>query len=339
MKKILLAVVALFVGKAAQAQDTIFWEDFNNVFYHTYIEDYPPGAQYDSVGYIVDGDGLADGSGNDRPASWFVTYAFSDTDSLTMDGDTNFVMAANSWFSSPDKAANYLITPSIYLNDASGMLYWKSAPYQTPKYCDGYKVVVSTTSNFEDQFTDTLFIAAEYTDEANPLTDSTFASYTFSEGFVHGLDGTYIEYSGDSARFNGILRPFSVSLAQYANQKIFIAFLQDAFDDNLISIDDIAITGSGTVDVKENAAKVEVALYPNPASNYANLNFNVVKSGPVTLDVVDMSGKLIEKRALGARLAGQHTYQLDVTKYAVGNYVLNLHTAAGSKAVNLVISK
>lgn len=339
MKKILLAVAALFVGKAAIAQDTIFWEDFNNVFYQTYLEDFPPGTEYDSVGYVVDVDGLSDGSGSDRPGSWFLTYAFATEDSLTMDGDTNFVMASNSWFSSPDKALNYLITPSIKLNDASGMLHWKTAPFQTPLYLDGYKVLVSTTNNFEDQFTDTLFVAAEYEDRLDPLPDSTYNSYTFSPGVVHGADGSYVVYDGDSARLNGTLRPFSVSLAQYSGQKIFIAFLHDAFDDNLISLDDILITGDGTVDVIENAVPMTVAMYPNPAGNFTNINFNVVKPGPTALEVVDLNGKLVEKRNLGTRLTGQHTYQLDLSKYTTGSYMVTLRTVDGNKTLNLVVGK
>lgn len=341
MKKFILAAAVLLVGKVALAQDTIYWDDFNNELYHTYVFDYPPGAEYDTAAYSVDGDGLADGSGGTtaRPEAWFLTYAFATEDSLTMDGDTNFVFAANSWFDSPDKAINYLITPSIYLLDNTANLSWKSAPYQTPYYCDGYKVLVSTTNNFEDQFTDTLFVAAEYDSTKDPMPDSTWNGYNFTPGFVHGLDGTYAVYQGDSARWRGILRPFNLSLAQYAGQKIFIAFLHDSYDDNLISIDDILITGNGTVDVAENNAKVEVNMFPNPANSVVNLNFTVVKPGAASIEVYDLSGKLMEKRQLGGRLKGTHTYQFDVSKYVAGSYLLTLRTGDGSKTLNLVIAK
>lgn len=335
-------MAVLFIAKMAPAQNTIYWEDFNEDLHHTYYLDFPSGADYDAAGYVVDGDAFADGSNINppRPNSWFITYAFASADSLTNDGIENLVFAANSWFEPREQALNYLITPSIYLSDNTGTLSWKSAPYQTPYYCDGYKVLVSSTTNFEDQFTDTLFVAGEYLSTKNPMPDSTWNGYNFSPtGFIHGLDGTYTQFDGDSARFKGVLRPFSVSLAQYAGKKIFIAFLHDSDDDNLIAIDDIKVTGNGTVGINENSAAVEFNVYPNPAANWVNLNFTTAHAGAATVQVFDMAGKLIETRALGTLLKGQHSYQFDTSKYTNGNYLLTLRSNGGSKTLNLVISK
>ncbi len=335
-------MAVLCIAKMAPAQNTIYWEDFNEELHHTYYLDFPSGSVYDTAGYVVDGDAFADGSNLNpaRPNSWFIAYAFASADSLTDGGVENLVFAANSWFEPRDKALNYLITPSIYLADNTGTLSWKSAPYQTPYYCDGYKVLVSTTSNYEDQFTDTLFVAGEYLSTKNPMPDSTWNGYNFSPtGFIHGLDGTYIQFDGDSARFRGVLRPFSVSLAQYAGKKIFIAFLHDTDDDNLIAIDDIKVTGNGTVSIEENRPTLEFGLYPNPAANMVNLNFAVSHSGPIVIEVHNMAGKLVEKRAIGTRLKGQHTYQFDTSKYTNGNYLLTLRSEGSSKTLNVVISK
>lgn len=337
MKKLLLATVLIALTGMAKAQDTLLFEDFNNVINFTYQVSPPSGQQYDSSGYNFDADGLTDA--NARDLEWFLLYPFAMADSLTTDGDTNICLGSSSWFDPAGVAKNYFILPSIYLSDASGVLSWKSAPRQTPKYLDGYKVLVSTTDNFESSLTDTLFVAGEYTDEADPLPDSTFAGYTFSEGFVHGQDGTYIEYDGDSARFLGVLKPFSVSLAQYAGQKIFIGFLHDSDDDNLISIDDILVFGDGTVDVAENTAEVTVSMFPNPAQNTVNLNYNVVKMGPVSLEVYDLNGKLIEKKSLGIRMNGQYISQLDVAGYTAGSYLVTLRTAGGVKTLNLSVVK
>jgi hypothetical protein len=337
MKKLLLALVFLVVGKVATAQDTLLFEDFNNVINFTYQVAPPSGQVYDSSGYNFDGDGLIDA--NDRDLEWFLILPFAIQDSLTIDGDTNVALASSSWFDPAGQALNYFILPSVQLNDASGVLTWKSAPRQTPLYCDGYKVLVSTTDNFENNFTDTLFVAGEYLSRVDPLPDSSFAGFTFSEGEVHGLDGTYIEYGGDSIRMLGVLKPHSVSLAQYAGQKIYIAFLHDADDDNLISIDDICLRGDGTVNLDETKADIEVGMFPNPATSTVNLNFNVVKSGPVSLEVYDLSGKQLEKRAIGARLKGQHTYQFDVAGYAAGNYLVTLRTLGGAKTLNLSVVK
>lgn len=337
MKKLLLALVFLVVGKLATAQDTLLFEDFNNVINFNYEIAPPSGAQYDVSGYNFDGDGLTDA--NDRDLEWFLILPFAIQDSLTIDGDTNVALASSSWFDPAGQALNYFILPSIQLNDASGVLSWKSAPRQTPLYADGYKVLVSTTDNFENNFTDTLYVEAEYLSRVDPLPDSSYAGFTFSDGEVHGLDGTYVEYGGDSIRLLGVLKPHSVSLAAYAGQKIYIAFLHDADDDNLISIDDICVRGDGTVNVDEAKVDVNMVMFPNPAANTVNLNFNVVKPGPVSLEVYDLSGKQIDKRGIGTRLKGEHTYQYDVNGLAAGNYLVTLRTIGGTKTLNLSVTK
>lgn len=340
MKKISCFLAAMLFGATIYAQDTIYKEDFNNHLFHTYFLSFPSGADYDTAGYDIDADDLNDGSNLNppRPDAWFLAYAFADADSLTPDGDTNFVFAANSWFEPRAQALNYLITPSIYLADNTAELHWKSAPYQTPYYCDGYKVLVSTGINIEDQFTDTLFVAGEYLSTKNPMPDSTWNGYNFSEnGFIHGLDGTYVDFEGDSARFRGELRPFSVSLAQYAGKKIFIAFLHDTDDDNLLSIDDIVVTGNGTVDVKEKPVKSNTVLFPNPANGTTVLEFDVVQPGTVSVEIFDILGRQIEKRYLGTFLKGRHTYRLSISDYSAGTYFIKLNTVGNSQTLKLAV--
>jgi Secretion system C-terminal sorting domain len=337
MKKLLLALVFLVSAKMATAQDTLLFEDFNNVINFNYEVAPSNGTQYDASGYNFDADGLIDA--NDRAPEWFLILPFAVQDSLTTDGDTNIALASSSWFDPAGQALNYFMLPSIQLNDASAFLSFKSAPRQTPLYCDGFKVLVSTTDNFETSYTDTLFVAGEYISRVDPLPDSTFAGFTFSEGDVHGLDGQFVEYGGDSIRLLGVLKPHNISLAAYAGQKIFIAFLHDADDDNLISIDDILVYGDGTVNVDENKATVEVAMYPNPTNDVVNLNFNVVRSGPVSLEVYDLAGKQVDKLNIGARMKGQHTYQFSVAGYPAGSYMVSLRTLDGVKTLNLAVTK
>lgn len=340
MKKISCLLVAILCSAIIYAQDTIYKEDFNNHLFHTYYLSFPSGADYDTAGYDIDADDLNDGSNLNpaRPDAWFLAYPFADADSLAYDGDTNFVFAANSWFEPRAQALNYLITPSIYLADNTAELHWKSAPYQTPYYCDGYKVLVSTGTNLEDQFTDTLFVAGEYLSTKSPMPDSTWNGYNFSEtGFIHGLDGTYVDFKGDSARFRGVLRPFSVSLAQYAGKKIFIAFLHDTDDDNLLSIDDIVVTGNGTVEVKEAPAKANVAIFPNPTKGNSILQFDVIKPGAVSVEVYDLMGRLVEKRYLGNFLNGNHNYNLSISDYSSGTYYIKLNTATYSQILKLAV--
>ncbi len=78
---------------------------------------------------------------------------------------------------------NWLILPPISIPDSTCRIFWRSSSFQGPAYHDGYKVLVSTESNFDFHFIDTLFRQAQmvdFTDDCSvDLTD-----FTFSEGWI-----------------------------------------------------------------------------------------------------------------------------------------------------------
>ena len=186
MKKIytLIAGFIMFGAFVSKGQDTLLYEGFQFVMdsYLTHTINPPPGVVSDSMWYNYDADQLSDGSGSPTPRKddWFQSMSFSDSN-LYVPGtvlDTNIVMASNSWFSAPGKADNWLITRNIQLG-AHDTLFWKSAPRQTPRYLDGYQVLISSTNNSDISFHDTLFTAAEMTQIVGN-NDSIFSGYKFS---------------------------------------------------------------------------------------------------------------------------------------------------------------
>ena len=94
----------------------------------------------------------------------------------------------------------------------------------------------------------------------NSDTDTTgdYSLYDFLKGFIHGADGEYIEVDDDPQRNAGVLRPNEVSLADYAGKTIFIAFVHDSDDDNILFIDDIMVTGNGLYFLPKNYQKSNV---------------------------------------------------------------------------------
>ncbi len=216
------------------------------------------------------------------------------------------------------------MTPPVQIIDASAVLSWASAPRQTPLYVDGYSVLVSTTDNIESSFTDTLFQAGQH------LTGSgnDFSAYTFSPGFVHGADGTYIEYdaTSDSSRFVGELRPFTASLAQYSGQTIYIAFLHDSDDDNLIALDDILVTGTA-VGLNEVKNELGLSLFPNPASSKVELTYTLAANSSVIADVYDVRGSKVMSYNNGMQPAGAQKLAVDVSQLSSGVYNVVLNAA------------
>ncbi len=327
MKKIyafcILVVALTFTSKA---QTIILSENFEDTTTYVNIIITTPTGN-DTTWIDADLDGLADASGGTRPDEWFITRGFADVDSL------NTVMASNSWTNDGSQTVNnYLITPPIHLNDASGMLYWKNAPRQTPRYVDGLQVLVSTTQNFDVNFTDTLKYYAEYLSGAALPNDSGFFSggYDFSNGFVFGSDGEWIENHGDSARWIGVLRPDSASLAGYAGQTIYIAFCSGTTDDNLNSIDDILVTGNGTVlAFIPSDNNFSLSTFPNPTSDKFTLQYSLPSTGAVDLSVFDVTGRKVKTILNNMSVKGDYTFNVNIKDLPAGNYNVVLKTLQG----------
>lgn len=331
MKKLsfLIAFVCLFNPFSSRSQNVILSEDFEGDLTHI-ITAIPSGN--DMTWINADFDQIPDASGTGRPGEWFASYGFADVDS------NDIVLASNSWTYSPAPIANYLILPPIHLIDATGMLYWNSAPRQTPLYLDGFQVLVSTTGNFDVDFSDTLKIFAEYISGGPLPGDSSFSNFTFSNGFVHGEDGQYIEYDGDSIRFRGILRPDSASLAAYAGLDIYIAFCHGTVDDNLIIIDDIKVTGGGHMVSVNNPEFQENVLnvFPNPVNDAFTVSYSLPSTMQVQLDVTDAAGKLLKTVSHGTQVKGRYQFKVSIADLTAGNYNIVLKTREGIKTVKVV---
>jgi hypothetical protein len=289
--------------------------------------------------YSYDEDQHADGSGAGFSGGWQALFPFAavDTTDVDMDGvNDNTVLGANSWFSPFDQASNWLITPSFTIRTGDS-LYWKSAPRQTPRFMDGYKVKISTTTNDDLAFTNTLFVAAENTSLGS---DTTYSTFGFSNGFVHGQDGTYIEATDGAAdaAHRGELRPFAVDLTPYVGQTVFFAFHHDSDDDFLISIDDFMIRRGSTVGVAEKeVAALGLNVFPNPAVDVAQINYNLTTSSNVTITVYDVTGKVVSVENKGVQAAGRQFSLVNTSEMANGFYTVSVQTDATRSTTKMIV--
>jgi hypothetical protein len=317
---LLIAMVGF--GTANAQNDTLLWEDFEFPFLvdgtdtSDYIViDFPQGESLYPFWVNFDGDGLADGSGADRDFEWFRALGFADQDS------TNVVMASNSWLSGGDLIShNWLISHRVSVTDDQAMLYWKSAPFQTPRYVDGYYVLVSTDGNEENNFTDTIAVFREF-DGPNTTDNEDTLTYAFTSGIVH----TEVEIdTADLTRSRGVLQQWSASLAAYDGQDIYVAMYHGCHDDNLLSVDDILVLGTGSVGI-DDVEEFELGVYPNPASSTVNVGFRIFATSRIWTELVDMSGKKVSGRNPVMLMPGDHKLELNVDQIESGNYLFNLH--------------
>ena len=298
---------------------------------------FPSGNDLKWVNWDAD-NGVTDCGRTEKvPGNWFW-----DSDlGIPSDPDLNSVFTSCSWMVDTNvRNENWLITPPVYIPDSVTILTWRSLSLDGPGYVDGYKVLVSTTTNepFTNAFADTLFVAAEmvaYSVEGSFDTDD----YVYSPGYVHAnwyTDTAYFFLAHPNApTYNGRLEPHSVSLADYAGNWIYIAFLHDSKNDNILQVDDITVLNGETSSIFTPAfEQYFLKIHPNPATEKALVSWKI--------DLQD-AGRIILTDLLGNKLVEQHiedlsagTCTLNIQHLPPGLYTCVLESSTGRQAMLLV---
>ena len=84
--------------------------------------------------------------------------------------------------------------------------------------------------------------------------------------------------------------------------------------------------------------KINAGLYPNPASNYAVLQFSTAMAQPYTINIVDATGRILSELK-STSTQGINTKTLNVASYKTGVYMVVLHVAGTTTQVKLLITK
>jgi hypothetical protein len=243
------------------------------------------------------------------------------------------------------KNRNWLIMPPITITGDNAQLDWKSASFYGPYWVDGYKVLVSTTNNFIESFTDTIFVAAEM---VKPLQNAQFgvlnaSKYVYSEGYVqadnyqlsafYGLDTDQDGYSF----WHGRLESHSVNLHQYMGQTIYIAFLHDAQCDFQLQIDDILILDNILDATHEKSEIAQMSIRPNPVEDHAFLDISMRIPTDFAITLTDLQGNIMSKSTeMTYSNEMKKSIPLDLTGFPKGSYFCNIITNKGKLTRKIV---
>lgn len=270
------------------------------------------------------------------PKGW---YWESDLGFINPNMANNDAFTSCSYLTNPNhKNRNWLITSPIYIPDDSYWLCWRSLTYYGPDFMDGYKVLVSKTSNFPTSFVDTLFVAAE-TIQSLQTGSLDLNDYIFSPGYIHANGYTddayfFIDFEGNQPFYHGKMEPHSVSLANFAGQNIYIAFLHDSHDDFQLQVDDILVFNQGASSTTLTSNFLYFNILPNPVRDVAFINWKTQTPQEGRLSVFGQAGQLVFEQKFNAREEGQ--VYLDVTTFAAGVYRCHLQTNDGQASKVLV---
>jgi hypothetical protein len=79
------------------------------------------------------------------------------------------------------------------------------------------------------------------------------------------------------------------------------------------------------------------SFYPNPAAAASQLEYDVKKAGPVTVDLLDSKGNTLRTVVSESHLEkGRRTEQLDLRDLPAGTYFYKITTKAGSETKRFV---
>ncbi|OFY97405.1 MAG: hypothetical protein A3K10_02520 [Bacteroidetes bacterium RIFCSPLOWO2_12_FULL_31_6] len=81
-------------------------------------------------------------------------------------------------------------------------------------------------------------------------------------------------------------------------------------------------------------------MYPNPTSDIANIDVNIEnESSDVEINVIDLTGKIVEKLYSGKLSSGKHYYQWNAGKYNSGIYLMRVKIDDQMCQKRLVVDK
>ena len=319
----------------AQQRDTVLLENFQfNPF--PSMQTAPTGN--DTVWVNYDQDGLPSILNTPATKRWTWDQFFVQaTDPVT--GEVNYSAISYSYLlNSLPGNRNWLITPPITVSDEGYDISWRSSPSQLPRYMDGYVVLISTTTNNPAAFTDTLFQAASMVSYAGNGQNTNFSNFTFTQGYIHANSCTLTDYfvAGSTLHY-GKLEPHQASLASYAGQTVYIAFLHNSDDDDRLALDDIVVTHETTSAVSNIFANTpSVRMLRNPVSDVFRASLESTEDASAICAILDLSGHTLRQGLFRATGGQANAIEWPVADLAPGCYLFRCKTESGTSVLKFI---
>jgi hypothetical protein len=233
--------------------------------------------------------------------------------------------------------------PPVTINGENAKLAWKSSSYYGPFGLDGYRVLVSTSSNLIASFTDTIFKAAEMIKPLSVFGLLSTSKYLYSEGYLHAdaytsNDYFFLDTDVDGFSFwHGKLEPHSAELSAYTGQTIYIAFLHDSQCDFQLQVDDIVVIDNITSSISPKTDIAQFGIHPNPIEEVAILDISFKNFTKYQITVTDIHGKIVQQLTENTEAQDlKKSLNLSFKNLPSGTYFCNLTTDKGHVSKKIV---
>lgn len=159
--------------------------------------------------------------------------------------------------------------------------------------------------------------------------------------------GGDFELSNDSVNYKKNWVIAADANGRIANLKLFCRFnrtTSGVVSDTIVITSTGAITGKIAVNGTNNTAVTEVkniadfSMYPNPANNELNMEFELNRAADVTISIVDITGKVAKDVAAENFNMGYNKVQADIRDLQNGFYFVRIQSLNTNKTVRLLIA-
>ncbi|MFO8184594.1 MAG: T9SS type A sorting domain-containing protein [Candidatus Aegiribacteria sp.] len=91
------------------------------------------------------------------------------------------------------------------------------------------------------------------------------------------------------------------------------------------------------VEAKDNVFTTEMSISPNPVTSIASISLNLAYPGRVSVNVYDLSGRVVDSLADTELPEGENTLNLDASNYETGVYFVRASTEGGTATTRFLV--
>ncbi len=301
MRKFYMLLAVAFLTTTTYGQTQIYFDDFED----NSLEGY---TLYNLDGLTPDDPGLA----NMADSAWTIQQ-------ITAQGWTHNLSAFSvSWYvNDAGPSDDWLVTPAIAIA-GEAVLEWDA-------------LAITSSGNFRDRY-------MVYVSSAPDLeTISESAVLIFDTG-APGEETTPQHRTVDLAALG------------YENETIYICFRNNTQPfgsnpggpgngGNELVIDNIEVTDNSVVSTRNISVYSDLSLLPNPSfGDQMQLRFQVETSSATTLEVLDISGKILQISNLGILSGGEHLHTIKLPGISPGVYLIRLRSENSTTVLRAVFN-
>lgn len=157
--------------------------------------------------------------------------------------------------------------------------------------------------------------------------------------WAHGINCTFFLDGGHEVAYYGGFGMPTIVILGGVNHSVFYNALgfNPTFDIQYIR--DAIDLAFATSAIPEKEVFHSLSVFPNPSAEIVTINYSLKKSSDVTIDVLDVSGRMVLSLALGENSAGENSFHLETSALSNGFYNLRFFSDDTSAELKLVISK